>query len=143
MGLSDYDIASTVGTTISQRLLRKLCTHCRRERELSDYEKDTIMKIGQKYDYEFNLDGVKTYDAVGCDKCNNSGYYDRVGIFEVLNIDDDLSQLIMEGKSSIEIRKKAMEKNYRPLIVDGVNKVLKGETNLSELNKKLIIFNSL
>ena len=143
MGLSDYDIASTVGTTISQRLLRKLCTHCRRERELSDYEKDTIMKIGQKYDYEFNLDGVKTYDAVGCDKCNNSGYYDRVGIFEVLNIDDDLSQLIMEGKSSIEIRKKAMEKNYRPLIVDGVNKVLKGETNLSELNKKLIIFNIL
>ena len=143
MGLSDYDIASTVGTTISQRLLRKLCPHCRRERELSDYEKDTIMKIGQKYDYEFNLDGVKTYDAVGCDKCNNSGYYDRVGIFEVLNIDDDLSQLIMEGKSSIEIRKKAMEKNYRPLIVDGVNKVLKGETNLSELNKKLIIFNSL
>ena len=143
MGLSDYDIASTVGTTISQRLLRKICPHCRRERELSDYEKDTIMKIGQKYDYEFNLDGVKTYDAVGCDKCNNSGYYDRVGIFEVLNIDDDLSQLIMEGKSSIEIRKKAMEKNYRPLIVDGVNKVLKGETNLSELNKKLIIFNSL
>ncbi len=143
MGLSDYDIASTVGTTISQRLIRKICPHCRRERELSDYEKDTIMKIGQKYDYEFNLDGVKTYDAVGCDKCNNSGYYDRVGIFEVLNIDDDLSQLIMEGKSSIEIRKKAMEKNYRPLIVDGVNKVLKGETNLSELNKKLIIFNSL
>ena len=141
--ISVYDIASTVGTTISQRLLRKICPHCRRERELSDYEKDTIMKIGQKYDYEFNLDGVKTYDAVGCDKCNNSGYYDRVGIFEVLNIDDDLSQLIMEGKSSIEIRKKAMEKNYRPLIVDGVNKVLKGETNLSELNKKLIIFNSL
>ena len=96
-----------------------------------------------KYDYKFNLEGAKTYDAVGCDKCNNSGYYDRIGVFEVLNIDEDLRQLIMEGKSSIEIRKKAMEKSYRPLIVDGVNKVLKGETNLSELNKKLIIFNSL
>lgn len=79
----------------------------------------------------------------GCDKCNNSGYYDRIGIFEVLNIDDDIRQLIMEGKSSIEIRKKAMEKSYRPLIVDGINKVLEGETNLGELNKKLIIFNSL
>lgn len=143
MGLSDYDIASTVGTTISQRLLRKICPHCRREREFTDYEKDVIKKIGEKYDFEFNIDGVKTYDAVGCDKCNNSGYYDRIGIFEVLNIDDELSQLIMEGKSSIEIRRKAMEKNYRPLIVDGVNKVIKGETNLSELNKKLIIFNSL
>ena len=143
MGLTDYDIASTVGTTISQRLLRKLCPHCKRERELSDFEKEVIAKIGEKYDTKFNTDKIKTYDAVGCDKCNNSGYYERIGIFEVLNIDDDIRQLIMEGKSSIEIRKKAMEKDYRPLIVDGVNKVLKGETNLGELNKKLVIYNNL
>ena len=64
MGLSDYDIASTVGTTISQRLLRKICPHCKREREFTDYEKEVIQKIGEKYDYNFNLDGVKTYDAV-------------------------------------------------------------------------------
>lgn len=143
MGLTDYDIASTVGTTISQRLLRKICPHCRREREFTDFEKEVIKKIGEKNKVEFHLDGVKTYDAVGCEKCNNSGYYDRIGIFEVLNIDDDIRQLIMEGKSSIEIRKKAMEKEYKPLIVDGVNKVIKGETNLSELNKKLIIYNNL
>ena len=49
----------------------------------------------------------------------------------------------MEGKSSIEIRKVALGKEYKPLIVDGVNKVIKGETNLNELNKKLIIFNNL
>ena len=143
MGLTDYDIASTVGTTISQRLLRRICPHCRRERELTEFEKETIENIGEKYNYEFNLKNVKTYDAVGCDKCNNSGYYDRIGIFEVLNIDDDIKELIMEGKSSIEIRKKAMEKEYRPLVVDGVTKVLNGETNLNELNKKLIIFNNL
>lgn len=143
MGLTDYDIASTVGTTISQRLLRKICPHCRREREFTDYEKEIIQKIGEKYNYKFNIDGVKTYDAVGCEKCNNSGYYDRIGIFEVLNIEDDIKELIMEGKSSIEIRRKAMEKDYRPLIVDGVNKVIRGETNLGELNKKLIIFNNL
>ena len=143
MGLTDYDIASTVGTTISQRLLRKICPHCRREREFTDYEKEIIQKIGEKYNYKFNIDGVKTYDAVGCEKCNNSGYYDRIGIFEVLNIEDDIKELIMEGKSSIEIRRKAMEKDYRPLIVDGVNKVIQGETNLGELNTKLIIFNNL
>lgn len=143
MGLSDYDIASTVGTTISQRLLRKICPHCRREREFSEYEKEIIKKIGEKYHTKFNLEGAKTYDAVGCDKCNNSGYYQRTGIFEVLNIDEDIRALIMEGKSSIEIRKAALEKEYRPLIVDGVNKVIKGETNLNELNKKLIIFNNL
>lgn len=48
MGLSDYDIASTVGTTISQRLLRKICPHCKREREFTDYEKEVIQKIGRK-----------------------------------------------------------------------------------------------
>ena len=49
----------------------------------------------------------------------------------------------MEGKSSIEIRKKAMEKDYRPLIVDGVNKVIEGATNLTELDKKLVIYNNI
>ena len=143
MGLTDYDIASTVGTTISQRLLRKLCPHCRKQRPLRDSEIAVIKKIGEKYDYEFNLENVVTYDAVGGEKCNNSGYYDRIGIFEVLNVDEDIRELIMDGKSSIEIRRKAMEKDYRPLIVDGVNKVLKGETNLMELDRKLIIFNNL
>ena len=75
----------------------------------------------------------------GCKKCNGSGYLERIGIFEVLNIDDDIKEMIMEGKSSIEIRRKAMEKEYRPLIVDGVNKVLNGYTTLNELNKKLVI----
>ena len=143
LGLTDYDIASTVGTTISQRLLRKICPHCKREREFTDFEKEVIRKIGEKYNTKFYIEGKTTFDTVGCDKCNYSGYYDRIGIFEVLNIDDDIRQLIMEGKSSIEIRKKALEKDYRPLIIDGVNKVLNGITNLNELNKKLIIYNNL
>ena len=143
MGLTDYDIASTVATTISQRLVRKMCPNCKKERELTDFEKETIRKIGSHYNVEFNLDNVKTYDAVGCEKCNNSGYYERIGIFEVLDLDEDIKQLILEGKSSIEIRNKALEKNYKPMIVDGVNKVLSGLTNLDELNKKLIIYNNI
>ncbi len=143
MGLADYDIASTLGTSISQRLLRRLCPNCRKEREFTDFEKEVIEKIGKKYNVEFDLKKLKTYDAVGCDKCNGSGYYERIGIFEVLNIDDDIRELILQGKSSIEIRKAAMEKEYRPLIIDGVNKVLEGITNLDELNKKLIIYNNI
>ena len=49
--------------------------------------------------------------------------------------------MIMEGKSSIEIRRKALEQNYRPLVVDGINKVIQGITNLDEINKKLLIYN--
>ena len=104
-------------------------------------EKDIIKKIGEKYGVEFNLSGKKTYNAVGCEHCNHSGYFDRVGLFEVLDITEELKEMIMEGKSSIEIRRKAMEKDYRPLVVDGINKVLNGLTNLDEINKKLLIYN--
>lgn len=79
----------------------------------------------------------------GCDYCNNSGYYDRIGIFEVLNITEELKELIVKGASTMEIRQKALEENYKPLIVDGVQKVINGETNLEELNKKILVYNIL
>ena len=141
IGVSDYDIASTLATTISQRLVRRLCPKCKRERDLDDREKDAIKRIGEKYEVEFNIDGKKTYDAVGCDFCNHSGYYERIGIFEVLDINEQLKELIMQGKSSIEIKKEALQHGYKPLIVDGIDKVLQGLTNMNELNKKILIYN--
>ena len=140
IGLPDYDIASTVATTISQRLVRRLCPHCRKERKFTKEEKELILNIGKKYNTEFDLENAVTYDAIGCSKCNNTGYYDRIGIFEVLDFTDDIKELIMSGKSSIEIRKKALEESYRPLVVDGLNKVISGITNLEELNRKILIF---
>jgi len=140
MGLSDYDIASTVATTISQRLVRKLCPDCRKERDFTEEEKKLIQKLGERYNTSFNLDGVKTYDAMGCKKCNNTGYYDRIAMYEILDFTDEIKELIMEGHSSIEIKRKALEQNYRPLAIDGINKVIQGQTNLKELNKKLLIF---
>ena len=64
----------------------------------------------------------------------------RIGVFEVLDLDDEIKELIVKGASSIEIRNKALEKNYRPLAVDGIKKVLMGITTLEELNNKLLIF---
>ena len=141
IGVQDYDIASTVATTISQRLVRRLCPICRKEREFTDQEKEVIEKILEKYGENVDLSGVKTYNAVGCEHCNHSGYYDRIGLFEVLDITDELKEMIMEGKSSIEIRKKALEQDYRPLVVDGIHKVIQGITNLDEINRKLLIYN--
>ena len=141
VGVQDYDIASTVATTISQRLVRRLCPKCKKEREFTKQEKEVIEKFLGKYGEKAELTGVKTYNAVGCEYCNHSGYYDRVGLFEVLDITDDLKEMIMEGKSSIEIRKKALEQDYRPLVVDGIHKVIQGVTNLDEINRKLLIYN--
>ena len=139
MGLSDYDIASTLATSISQRLVRKLCPECRRERKFSEEEKKIITTIGNRYGVEFDLKG-KTYDAVGCRHCNNTGYYDRIGIFEILDLDEEIKEMIMNGKSSLEIKKEALGHGYKPLVVDGINKIIKGETTLQELNKKLLIY---
>ena len=140
IGVSDYDIASTLATAISQRLVRRICPKCKREREFTKEEKDIITNILGKYGEKIDLKDMKTYDSLGCDHCNGTGFYDRIGIFEILNITDELKELIVSGASSMELRKKALEENYRPLIVDGIKKVLKGETTLEELNKKLLFF---
>lgn len=140
LGVSDYDIASTLATSISQRLVRRLCPECKKERDFTEEEKDIIMSLSNKYNLGINLDGAKTYDAVGCKHCNNTGYYDRIGIFEILDIDDEIKDMIVRGASSSEIRKKALEANYRPLAADGILKVIDGVTSLQELNNKLLIF---
>ncbi len=140
MNVSDYDIASILATSVSQRLVRKICKKCAKKREFTEQEKEAIYNISKQYGMEINLDGAYTYDAVGCKECNGSGYYDRIGLFEVLSLDEDLKDLIIKGASSIEIRRMATQKGYRPLVVDGINKVIQGLTTLEELNKKLAIF---
>lgn len=140
MGVSNYDISSTLATSVSQRLVRRLCPNCSREREFTTEEKEFIKKIGEKYNIEFDLNGKKTYDAVGCKKCNNTGYLGRIGIFELLILNDEIRTLIVEDKSAIDIRKAALNSGYVPLIVDGINKVINGITNMEELNNKLALY---
>ncbi len=140
IGVTNYDIASTLATSVSQRLVRKVCKDCAREREFTQEEKDIINGIAKKYGVEYDFTGKHTYDAVGCEKCNNSGYYGRIGMFEVLNITDQIKELIMNDHSSIEIRKEAINEGYKPLIIDGFNKIMEGYTTLKELNSKLILY---
>ena len=130
MGISNYDIASTLATSVSQRLVRRICPHCSKERDYTEEQKKIITDIGEKYNTKFDLTKKKTFDTCGCDKCNYTGFLGRIAAFEVLNLDDEIKQAVMEEKSTIEIRKIAMTKNYRPLVVDAVKKVLDGYTTL-------------
>ena len=140
MGVSNYDISSTLATSVSQRLVRKLCTNCMREREYTKEEKEIIQKIGEKYNIQYDLEGKKTYDAVGCKKCNNTGYYGRIGVFEVLVLNDTIRALIANNESAMKIRQEALKNGYTPLIIDSINKVIKGITNVEEINNKLAIY---
>lgn len=140
IGLSDYDIASTVATCISQRLVRKLCPHCAKERDFDEEEIKIMHKIGERYNQEFNFEGKKTFDAIGCKHCNNTGYHGRIAMFEILIIEDEIKELISNGASSIKIKQEALKGTYRPLVIDGINKILQGQTTLEELNKKLVLY---
>lgn len=140
LGISNYDIASTVATLISQRLVRKICPKCSKQREFTEEEKQLINSLGARYNQEFNFDNKFTYDAVGCDFCNHTGYYDRIAVFEVLILNDQLKEMIANNASSLEIKKAAQIYEYKPMVIDGLNKVVNGITTLTELNKKLMLF---
>ena len=140
MNISNYDISSTLATSISQRLVRKLCPKCRKERPFTEEEKAIINKIGDKYNVKFDVDNHTTFDPVGCEYCNNSGFYDRIAVFETLLVDDDIKELIVKDASTLEIRDEALKHGYKPLLVDGIAKVVEGITTLEELNSKLLFY---
>jgi len=140
LGISNYDIASTVATCISQRLVRRVCTKCAVQRDFTDEEKNLINQLGKEYNLEFDFYGKKTYDIKGCEHCNHTGYYDRIAVFEVLIMNSEIRQAIADNKSSLEIKRIAEKYNYKPLLVDGLIKVVNGITTLDELNKKLMLY---
>lgn len=138
MGISPYDISSTLVTTVSQRLVRKLCDKCKVKHEMTEQERETIEKIGENNNVKFDLKDPNMYEPYGCSKCNGTGYYERVALFEVLCLDDNLKDLILSGASNMDIRKYAIENTeYKPLVVDGIEKVLQGITTISEMEKRL------
>lgn len=137
LGVSNYDIGSVLATSIGQRLVRRVCPHCATKRDFTDKEKEIIENIGKNYDYKFNLENRHTYNVVGCEKCNGTGYFNRIATYEILIVSDRIKELIVDNRPLSDIRKVAYEEGYRPLIVDAFNKVLEGYTTIDEVKKKL------
>ncbi len=140
MGISDYDVASTFVTVISQRLIRRLCNKCKKPHKITEEEKKYIERVEKVTGAKFDLEKAKMYEPVGCEECSNLGYFERIGAFEILYIDEYLKEMISESKSSIDIKKYAIENTqYKPLIVDAINKCLQGITTIDEIQKKMSI----
>ena len=141
MGISDYDISSTLATSVSQRLVRRVCPHCATKRPFSSEEKEIMQKLVEPYGVKLDFKDKYTYDINGCKECNHTGYLGRIAAFEVLEITEDLRELIANGASSLKIKAKALEiGTYKPLFIDAIEKVLDGITILEEINKKLLLF---
>lgn len=139
-GLSDYDVSASLVTSISQRLVRRLCDHCKKERKLTEEEIKYIQRVEKITGETYDIKDATVYEPVGCKYCDDIGYYERIALFEVLCIDEYLKDMISEGESTITIKKYALENtDYRPLIHDGIKKVLSGVTTIDELKRKISI----
>lgn len=140
MGISDYDVSSSVVTVVSQRLIRELCPHCKKPHEMTDADKAYFEKVEKYAGVRFDLEKATMYEPVGCKKCSNTGYFERTGVFEILCIDEKMKEMIAEGASAIDLRRYAMENTeYKPLVADAAKKCLDGRTTIPEIEKKIVI----
>jgi type IV pilus assembly protein PilB len=125
MGIEPFLTASAVCTIVAQRLVRRLCTHCKRQTTLSV---SSLERAG--FSVAFDLDA---YEPVGCGRCGHSGYKGRTGLYEVMAITDEIRDLTVERAPAEEIRKIAVAQGMRPLRVDGFEKVKNGITSIAEV----------
>jgi type II secretory ATPase GspE/PulE/Tfp pilus assembly ATPase PilB-like protein len=125
IGVPNYLMAGSFIGVIAQRLARKLCSHCKQEYNIDQFEKKLL---GKKYEVI-----TKLYKAVGCEKCNNTGYRGRTAISEILPFDRELDEMVVQNKTRKEIYKYAIETGFIPMVEDGVEKVVKGIIDLKEL----------
>ncbi|OSS41900.1 Type 4 fimbrial assembly, ATPase PilB [Desulfurella amilsii] len=127
MGIDGYLIASSLRLVLAQRLVRKICTHCRQPINLP---KEILLKAG--FD-KADLDDIRLFKGKGCSHCLDTGYKGRMAIFEVLHISEDIREMIIENKDENTIRQKALQEGMLTLKQDGLQKVKQGITTLEEV----------
>ena len=126
MGLEPFLVASSLLLVCAQRLCRRVCPHCKVRIEIPE-------QVLQKIKHKIKPEAV-FYEGKGCDRCRKTGYLGRMGITEVLLIDDHIRELLLRGKSSDEISRYAQEKQGMKLLFDDcIDKMCKGETTLAEV----------
>ncbi len=123
MGIEDYLVSSTLVAVLAQRLVRRICPHCRQP------DDDIPDSIRQK----LGLVDTTLYRGTGCNHCSGTGYRGRIGVFELLEVDEDIRQLILKRASSTEIKALSRKKGMRTLQEDGLQKAIAGVTSLEEV----------
>ena len=120
MGVEPYLLASTLKGVVAQRLVRKLCPHCKKSVPATDIE---FKKFGVE----------KIYKPVGCEKCGGTGFFGRIALHEILRVDKNISELILYSRDLEKIRQTSLSNGLKTLAADGIEKVRAGLTTLEEL----------
>ncbi len=132
MGIEPFLVASSVLLIVAQRLIRKICGECKEEYRVP---LEALIDIGFSED---EAGGVTIYKGRGCPLCGNTGYKGRVGLFEVLEVTDNIRELILVGASAIEIRRKAVEEGMVSLRASGLEKLKVGLTTIEEVLRETV-----
>ena len=127
MGVERYLIADSVVGVIAQRLVRKLCPHCRKKRLATEEEKRLLKQDTYKE--------MEIYEPTGCDLCNHTGYFGRTGVFEIMEVNEEIRDLIAEGGSSEELENAAKRAGMCTLHDNGIRYVMEGITSIEEMLK--------
>jgi type II secretory ATPase GspE/PulE/Tfp pilus assembly ATPase PilB-like protein len=128
MGVPAFLVASTVNVAMGQRLIRTICNACKEEVRLTDQEMESLKEINSEADIT-----DKYYKGKGCNVCSQSGYQGRVGIREVLEVNEEIRHLIMEKGSAQQIKEAAVRNGMTTMIRDGFLKAAKGITTVEEV----------
>jgi len=129
MGLEPFLVASSTNLIMAQRLVRRICKHCKVE---EDVPPEALTDIGL-------APGTTVYRGKGCDKCSGNGYAGRQGLYEVMPITSALRELILDRASTSEIRKKAREEGMLTLREDGLKKIQRGITTIEEVLRETTV----
>ena len=132
MGIEPFLVATSVHLIQAQRLVRRICKECKEEIKVPT---QSLIDVGFTPE---EARSVKIYKGRGCSNCNNTGYRGRIGLFEVLEVDDDIRELILSGASALEIRRLALEKGMISLRRSGLIKVMNGVTTIEEVLRETV-----
>lgn len=138
MGVPGFLMTASINVIIAQRLLRRICKNCIEPTTLDPQTLEEIKKEAAKIPSTENIDHEKIeklqfFKGKGCDKCENSGYKGRVGIYEVLNMTDPIRQMIIDKKSTMDIENQAVKDGMVNLFQSGIIKALRGETSVEDV----------
>jgi type IV pilus assembly protein PilB len=132
MGIEPFLVASSVNLICAQRLVRRVCANCK---EPHSTPPQALVQAGFSPD---DAEAVTPMNGRGCEKCNKTGYRGRVGLYEVMELTDELRELVLVGASTPELRRKAIDEGMITLRQSGLRKVMEGVTTIEEVARETV-----
>jgi type IV pilus assembly protein PilB len=132
LGLEPFLVTASIEGVVAQRLVRKICVHCKTEHTPTE---EQLMELGLRPE---DVAGKKFYYGKGCDKCNNTGYRGRLGLFEIMVLDDEMRDMIIKHASTQVLRTEGRKRGMRSLRNSGLLAIYDGVTTIEEVVRETL-----